>query len=299
MNITGRLPTGIFSGLRRRSPGRSSGLRNIPKIPTAIVVLTAILAIFADVITPHAPLAVNPREAATPPVLSAESNSDYVLGTDRKGRDIMSRLMWGTRVSMAVAAASIALGGTVGTILGLIAGYRGGWLDALIMRLVDSTLAVPSILLALVLAITVGPSFWIVVVVIAFTVWARYARLVRGETLALRERDFVALARISGAPERYIMIRHILPNLSSSLIVLSTLQVGWAILIEASLSFLGAGIPPPTPTWGGMVAEGRNYIETYWWISMFPGIAIMLIVLAFNLFGDWLRDIWDPRLRNL
>ena len=299
MNITGRLPTGVLSGLLRRSPGRSSGLRNIPKIPTGIVVLTAILAIFADVITPHAPLAVNPREAATPPVLSAGSSSDYVLGTDRKGRDIMSRLMWGTRVSMAVAAASIALGGTVGTILGLIAGYRGGWLDALIMRLVDSTLAVPSILLALVLAITVGPSFWIVVVVIAFTVWARYARLVRGETLALRERDFVALARISGAPERYIMIRHILPNLSSSLIVLSTLQVGWAILIEASLSFLGAGIPPPTPTWGGMVAEGRNYIETYWWISMFPGIAIMLIVLAFNLFGDWLRDIWDPRLRNL
>ena len=200
---------------------------------------------------------------------------------------------------MAVAGASIALGGGLGTALGLVAGYRGGWVDALIMRLVDSTLAVPSILLALVLAITMGPSFWIVVVVIAFTVWARYARLVRGEALSLKERDFVALARVSGASSLNIMLRHIMPNLMSSVIVLSTLQVGWAILVEASLSFLGAGIPPPTPTWGGMVAEGRNYIETLWWITMCPGIAIMLVVLAFNLFGDWLRDVLDPKLRNL
>ena len=292
-------PAGLRSTLRLQAGRALPGLKKVPKVPIAIVLLTAVLAIFADVITPYPPLGINPRDSAIPPAFASGGTVDYVLGTDRKGRDIMSRLMWGARVSMAVAAASIALGGSIGTALGLIAGYRGGWLDALIMRLVDSTLAVPSILLALVLAITVGPSFWIVVVVIAFTVWARYARLVRGETLALKERDFVALAQISGAREHHILIRHILPNLMSSIIVLSTLQVGWAILIEASLSFLGAGIPPPTPTWGGMVAEGRNYIETLWWISMFPGIAIMLIVLAFNLFGDWLRDAWDPKLRNL
>ncbi len=308
MNTTVGVPVSLLSRFQQRAFWVLGGLKGAPKIPVAIVVLTAFMAIFADVITPHPPRSINPRESATPPVFSIRSSlpyfyksgtADHILGTDRKGRDIFSRLIWGTRVSMAVAGASIALGGGLGTALGLVAGYRGGWVDALIMRLVDSTLAVPSILLALVLAITMGPSFWIVVVVIAFTVWARYARLVRGEALSLKERDFVALARVSGASSLNIMLRHIMPNLMSSVIVLSTLQVGWAILVEASLSFLGAGIPPPTPTWGGMVAEGRNYIETLWWITMCPGIAIMLVVLAFNLFGDWLRDVLDPKLRNL
>ena len=299
MNTTVGVRVSLLSRFQQRAFWVLGGVKGAPKIPAALVALTAFLAIFSDVITPHPPLKVNPRESATAPVFASGGTFDHVLGTDRKGRDILSRIIWGTRVSMAVAAAAIALGGGIGTVLGLIAGYRGGWVDILIMRLVDSTLAVPSILLALVLAATVGPSFWMVVVVIAFTVWARYARLVRGEALSLKERDFVALARVSGASSTYIMVKHILPNLMSSLIVLSTLQVGWAILIESSLSFLGAGIPPPTPTWGAMVAEGRNYIETLWWITMCPGVAIMLVVLAFNLFGDWLRDVLDPKLRNL
>jgi len=194
---------------------------------------------------------------------------------------------------------SIAVGGLVGTILGVIAGYMGGWLEALIMRIVDATLAFPSILLALVLAITVGPSFLVVVVVLAFIIWARYARLIRGEVLSWKQRDFVTLARAAGASGPYIMVRHILPNVMSSIVVLTTLQIGWAILLEGSLSFLGAGIPPPTPSWGGMVAEGRTFVTTDWWISALPGCAIMLVVLSFNQFGDWLRDALDPRLQQI
>jgi peptide/nickel transport system permease protein len=167
------------------------------------------------------------------------------------------------------------------------------------MRIVDGTLAFPAILLALILAVVVGPSFTVVVLVITFIAWANYARLVRGETLALKQADFVSLARVAGASDRYIIMRHILPMVLNSVVVLSTLQVGWAVLVEGSLSFLGAGIPPPNPTWGGMVSDGRAHIETTWWISAFPGLAIMLVVLAFNMFGDWLRDALDPKLRQL
>jgi peptide/nickel transport system permease protein len=187
----------------------------------------------------------------------------------------------------------------VGTSLGLLAGYRGGWVDALIMRSVDVMLAFPSILMALILAVTVGPSFWMVVVVLGFILWARYARLVRGEVLAWKQRDFVALARMAGCSALRILLKHLFPNVVNSVVVLSTLQIGWTIVVEASLSFLGAGIPPPAPTWGGMVAEGRKYIDTLWWVSVFPGIAIMLVVLSFNMFGDWLRDMLDPKLRQL
>ena len=298
MNGTASLP-GRLTGRLRGVHGVLLAFRSAPKIPTFIVALTIILAIFGDLITPHPPLAVNPREGETPPAFVSGGTWKYVLGTDRKGRDVLSRIMVGSRTSLAVAAAALLVAGTIGTTLGLISGYRGGWLDALIMRLVDTTLAFPSILLALVLAVTVGPGFNVVVLVLSLIVWGRYARLVRSETLSLRERDYVSLARVAGAPRHYIITRHILPMLMNSIVVLSTLQVGSAILVEASLSFLGAGIPPPTPTWGGMVTEGRNFIETFWWISLFPGIAILLVVLAFNLFGDWLRDALDPQLRQL
>jgi peptide/nickel transport system permease protein len=164
------------------------------------------------------------------------------------------------------------------------------------MRSVDVSLAFPSLLLALIFAVTVGPSFWVVVAVLVLLIWARYARLLRGEVLSWKQRDFVASARVAGASSTRIMFVHILPNVASSVVVLSTLQVGWAILVEASLSFLGAGVPPPTPTWGGMVSDGRNYVDTLWWISVFPGLAVMLVVLAFNLLGDWLRDVLDPRI---
>ena len=275
-------------------------LRNLPLFPTAIILLTAVTATFADFIVPVDPTRIHiPDDIRLPPVWAEGGTSEYLLGTDRLGRDILSRVIKGSQVSMSVAAASIGLGVIVGAAFGLIAGFRGGWVDLLLMRIVDAMLAFPSILIALVFVITVGPSFKVVVGVIALILWAPYARLVRAETLAWKERDFVALARVAGCSGRRIVLVHILPNIFDSIVVLSTLQVGWVIAIEGILSFLGAGIPPPTPSWGGMVADGRDLIRTAWWVSIFPGIAIFIVVLSFNLFGDWLRDTLDPKLRQL
>jgi peptide/nickel transport system permease protein len=191
------------------------------------------------------------------------------------------------------------VGGALGTALGLISGYFGGWVDSVLMRLVDISLSLPTILLALVLVAAVGPSFGTVIGVLVVLLWARYARLVRGETLAIKERDFIARARVAGASHARIMARYIFPNVVNSLIVLATLQVGYVILLESALSFLGAGLPRPTPAWGLMIADGRELIVTAWWVSMFPGLAIMLTVLALNLLGDWLRDHFDPKLRHV
>lgn len=273
-------------------------LRRLPLVPLAMVLATIFVALFANLLVPHDPLGINPAMRQLPPVF-AGGTWEYPLGTDRLGRDVLSRIILGTQLSLGVAAATIFLGGIIGTVLGLVAGYRGGWIDALIMRSADGFLAFPSILLALVLAITVGPSFWVVVIVLAVVLWARFARLVRGEVLAIKERDYILLARVAGANGVYIVLRHILPNIVNTLVVLCTLQVGWAIIIEASLTFLGAGVPPPTPTWGGMVAEGLDYIESSWWISVMPGVAIMFVVFSYNTVGDWLRDVLDPQLRNV
>ena len=278
---------------------RLAVLQRAPKIPMAIVLLSILVAIFAPALAPHSAVDADLSARARPPVFLQGGTPDYLLGTDRQGRDILSRIIVGTRLSLSVAALSILIGGMLGTGLGLLAGYHGGWVDALIMRTVDLTLAFPSILLALIFAVTVGASFWVVVAVLAFILWARYARLVRSEVLAWKQRDFIALARMAGCSARRIIVTHLFPNIVNSIVVLSTLQVGWSIVVEASLSFLGAGIPPPAPTWGGMVAEGRKYVETLWWVSVCPGVAIMLVVLSFNLFGDWLRDMLDPRLRQL
>ena len=274
-------------------------LKRAPKLSTAIVLLTLVVALFAPMIAPHSAVDADLRARGRPPVFIEEGSREYLLGTDRQGRDILSRIIVGTRISLSVAVLSILVGGGVGTALGLLAGYRGGWVDALIMRTVDLTLAFPSILLALIFAVTVGASFWVVVAVLGFILWARYARLVRGEVLAWKQLDFVALARMAGCSSLRIIMSHLLPNIVNSVVVLSTLQIGWAIVVEASLSFLGAGIPPPAPTWGGMVAEGRKYVDTLWWVSVCPGVAIMLVVLSFNMVGDWLRDILDPKLRQL
>jgi peptide/nickel transport system permease protein len=286
------LPPGLDTTPTRKPP-------RLPKLAVLIVGLSVVTAVCAPLLAPHSAIDPNLAVRRKPPVLFEQGSIRYVLGTDWQGRDVLSRMIIGTRISLAVAFVSIAVGGLVGTLLGLLAGYHGGWVDVVIMRAVDVMLAFPSILMALVLAVTVGPSFWGVVTVLALLIWARYARLVRGEVLVWKQRDFVALARIAGCSATGILLRHILPNLVNSLTVLSTLQVGWAIIVEASLSFLGAGIPPPTPTWGGMVADGRNYVDTLWWIAVFPGLAIMLVVLAFNLFGDWVRDAFDPTLRQL
>jgi peptide/nickel transport system permease protein len=279
--------------------GWARQLRRAPKLPLLILAVTVFLAAAGDLVAPHSPVAINPREGERPPAFMRGGTWTYPLGTDRQGRDVLSRVMVGTRYSIAVAVTVTLLGGLFGSAIGTLAGYRGGWLDTLLMRGVDASLTFPGILLALVLVASLGPGFWVVVIVLAFGVWPRFSRLVRAEVLALKQRDFVALARVAGGRGAYITWSHILPNTLNSIVVLATLQVGWAIVIEATLGFLGVGIPPPTPTWGNIVADGRTYIASAWWISVFPGIAITVVVLAFNMVGDWLRDVLDPTLRPL
>ena len=256
-------------------------------------------AVFAPWIAPHEPFQGSLSARLTPPVWQDGGTMEHLLGTDKLGRDMLSRIIYGARISLTVSLIAIFVGGIVGTMLGLMSGFFGGRTDAVIMRLVDISLALPTILLALVLVAAVGPSFGTVIMVLIVLLWARYARLVRGETLAIKELDFIARARVAGASATRIMYRYMFPNVVNSLIVLATLQVGYVILLESALSFLGAGLPRAEPAWGVMVADGRELIVTAWWVSMFPGLAIMLTVLALNLLGDWLRDHLDPKLRNL
>ena len=275
-------------------------LKRYPLIPLAILLFVLVIpAIFAPWVAPHEPFQGNLSNRLTPPVWQAGGTMEHILGTDKLGRDMLSRIIYGARISLAVSLIAIVVGGVIGTILGLMSGYFGGRTDAVIMRLVDISLALPTILLALVLVAAVGPSFGTVITVLVVLLWARYARLVRGETLAIKELDFIARARVAGASAIRIMLKYIFPNVVNSLIVLATLQVGYVILLESSLSFLGAGLPRAEPAWGVMVSDGRELIVTAWWVSMFPGLAIMLTVLALNLLGDWLRDHLDPKLRNL
>jgi peptide/nickel transport system permease protein len=275
-------------------------VRRWPLVPLFILTFFLVIpALLAPQVAPHDPLKGSLSKRLKAPVWQEGGSIQYPLGTDKLGRDILSRIIYGARVSLAVSLVAIVVGGVIGTSLGLTSGYFGGRIDALIMRLVDISLSLPTILLALVLVAAVGPSFWTVITVLVVLLWARYARLVRGETLSIKERDFIARARVAGASHTRIMARYILPNVVNSLIVLATLQVGYVILLESALSFLGAGLPRPTPAWGLMVADGRELIVTAWWVSMFPGVAIMLTVLALNLLGDWLRDHLDPKLKNV
>ena len=304
----------------RRLPGyRASGvwrvwgtLRRYPVVPVGILlVLLVIPAIFAGYVAPHDPIDGNLSKRLLPPVWVGQQVSpegvvlkkggswEHVLGTDKVGRDVLSRIIHGARVSLIVSLVSIMCAGVVGTTLGLIAGYFGGWWDHIIMRLVDIKLSFQVILLALVLAAALGPRFSTVIIVISVVLWTRYCRLVRGETLALKGRDFISRSKVSGASTFRILTRHILPNVANTIIVLATLEVGQVILLEATLSFLGVGIPRPTPAWGLMVADGRELVVAAWWVAFFPGLAILITVLSMNLFGDWLRDKLDPKLRNL
>jgi peptide/nickel transport system permease protein len=231
--------------------------------------------------------------------LTPDGTMRYWLGTDKMGRDLVTRMVHGARISLTVSLIAILFAGIIGTSLGLVSGYAGGWVDALIMRIVDMKLSIPSILLALVFVAIIGPSFRTVVAVIALVYWAIYARQARGETLAVKNMDYVQRARVAGASNLRILGKHVFPNVLNSLIIVATLQLGTAILFEASLSFLGAGIPRPTPAWGVMVADGRELIVANWWVSFFPGMAILVAVLALNLLGDWTRDKLDPKTRQV
>jgi peptide/nickel transport system permease protein len=282
-----------------RSWLRWDNLRRLPIFQLIVIGLFVTMALFGDWLAPNDPFETSLRARLLPPAWMEGGDPRYFLGTDRLGRDVLSRIVVGALPSFKVALAALVFGSILGSFVGMIAGYLGGRVDAIIMRFADGTMAFPLILAALLLAAVIGPGGPTVVIAACIVLWARFARLIRSEVLSVKERDFVKLARIAGASNWRIMISHILPNVLNSVVVLLTLQLGFVIILEATLSFLGAGIPPPTPTWGQMVASGRDYLETAWWLSVFPGLAIAVVVLSFNLLGDWLRDHTDPRLRQI
>ena len=274
-------------------------LRSLPVLPIATLMIVLVIpALFADFISPHDPYKAYLRNRLEPPLFFG-GTTEFILGTDKLGRDVLSRIMHGAKYALAISLVGILLGAVVGTFLGLVAGYYRGWLEALIMRIVDITFALPSILLALALASVSGPSFQLVIFVVIFVIWGFFARQIRAETLVLRERDFIARARVSGASNARILRKYLLPNVMNTIVVLATLQIGVVVVLEATLSFLGIGIPRPTPAWGLLVADGRQLIVSSWWISFFPGMAILLTVLSVNKLGDNLRDLLDPKLRQV
>lgn len=273
--------------------------RRVPIIPLSILILFIVVGVGAPWIAPLDPNQHNLRDRLLPPVWLEGGDSKYILGTDHLGRDVFSRMIHGARVSLIVASTVILAGNTIGVLVGLVSGWYGGWVDEFFMRLVDIKLAIPTILLALVLVLALGQTFILIIGVLAFTIWPRIARNIRGEVLQIKTMDYVALARVAGASTPRILAVHIFPGVINTLIILTTLEIGIVILLESTLSFLGAGVPAHIPAWGKMVADGREQIAVAWWTSTMPGVAILLVVMAANLFGDWLRDTLDPKLRQL
>jgi peptide/nickel transport system permease protein len=276
---------------------RRSGRSRLPWGSLIILAVLLLSAIFANFIAPHDPLDSNLSARLQPPVFQGGTWSN-ILGTDEIGRDILSRLLFGARISLLLGGAALLIGAVIGVVIGLVAGYAGGTVDAVLMRATDMALSYPVILLALLLSVALGPRNTNLVIAASFILWARFARVVRGEVLHIKEQMYVDAARIVGGSPTRVLVRHILPNLINTLMILASLQMGWVILIEASLSYLGAGVPPPQPSWGAMAAQGTSYITSAWWVAGMPALAVMLAVLVFNLVGDWLRDRLDPRLQR-
>ena len=275
-------------------------LRSLPILPVATIVILLVVGIFAPLIAPYPPLDGDlDLRNIEPSWMSEDGESPYLLGGDHIGRDVLTRIIHGTRISLLVAGTVLFFGTFIGTLLGLISGYLGGVVDEIIMRLVDFMYAIPFILVVLVCAVLWSPSLMLVIILLSIFTWPPFARQVRAETLFLKEMDYVSLAKICGTSPLRICLKHILPGLFNTVLVLASLQVGSLVVTESVLSFLGVGIPAPQPSWGSMVAEGRNYMSTAWWISFFPGVAILFIVFSMNFLGDWLRDKLDPRLRQL
>ena len=290
-----------YGGLSRAAPRRwMRGIfgRGLPYLSLLIFGLVVVAAIGGEAIAPHDPNGLNLGASFRPPFWQEDGSLDYLLGTDNLGRDILSRIIAGARISLTVALYAIVISGGIGALIGMIAGYFGRTVDTIIMRLVDIQMSIPSLALALVIATVLSPSLITVIVVISITYWTWYARIIRGEILSLKERDYVALAKVAGCSTATIFSRHLLPNVLNTLLVLATLQVGQVIIFEASLSFLGLGIQGPDVSWGLMLADARNYISNAWWAITLPGVAIMLTCLSANLIGDWLRDTLDPKRRQ-
>lgn len=289
---------------RRVSPGTAVWrfFRTYPIVPAFLLVSLVMLAVTAD-LTPFNPTTQSLRDRTLPPgTRSLNPNLEgerYLLGTDQFGRDVLTRIMHGARLSLTIVAIVSVIGISVGTAYGLAAGYFGGLADEIMLRLVDMYYAIPFLLLALVTVIVLGKSMAVVIGLLALQSWPPFVRVVRAEVLTLKERDYVMSARVCGATGRRIMWRHLLPGVINTVIVIATLRVGQIVLTEAILSFLGAGISPPRPAWGLMTSEGRNYLNDAWWIAFFPGLAIFLLVVSLNFIGDWFRDRFDPRLRQL
>jgi peptide/nickel transport system permease protein len=288
------------------APSRAAGLplvsrlaafrtEGFPTFPIAILVVLVLTAACADFIAPHNPEVGSLSQRFKPPAWVAGGSSEHWLGTDHIGRDVLSRLIFGARVSMIVGFTAVVFAGVIGTALGILSGYFGGWVDQVIMRITDTWLALPALTFAIFLAAIVGPSEWNIVVILGAVYWTRYARVIRGEVLSLRERDYVLAARALGASHARIMVRHLLPGVVPGVIVLSALGMSGAIVVDAGLSYLGLGVPLPTPSWGRMVSDAQTYIAVAPWLVVCPGIAIALAVVGFNLIGYGLIDVMGRR----
>jgi peptide/nickel transport system permease protein len=277
-------------------------LRRLVRRRTALVGLVVVAAVvvaalLAPVLTPFDPLAQDIAQRLKPPGWVSPEGRAHWLGTDHLGRDILGRILSGSRIALVVGLSAVAIAGTLGLVIGVVSGYFGGRVDDFFMRLADIQLAFPFILLALAVIGVLGPSLRNIIVVVGVSGWVVYARIVRGEVLSLREREFVQAARAVGSSPWRVIVRHLVPNAFAPWLVIATLDMARVIIVESALSFLGLGIPPPTPTWGGMLADGRVYMSTAWWLATFPGLAILVTVLGINLLGDGLRDTLDPRLK--
>lgn len=273
--------------------------RQWPVFSVVLLSLLVFVGVFAPLIAPDNPIRPVLAERNAHPFWYFDEEHTRFLGADQLGRDVFSRLVHGARISLIVVSVSMVTGLIVGSAMGLVSGYFGGLIDEVLMRIVDVWLSIPFILLAMVATIIFGQSFTVLVLLLALFSWVPFVRMVRAETLSLKERDYIAMSKVVGGSTYRILLRHILPGTINTIMVIASLRVGQLIMVESILSFLGAGIPPPTPSWGVMINDGRAYINDAWWISFFPGIAIVLIVLAANFFGDWMRDHFDPRLRQI
>ena len=277
----------------------TSVLRTVPIFPTVVLAIFLVCGVFGGFFVPHDPNDMELNNSLMPPFWEEGGSTSYLLGTDQLGRDMLSRVIGGAGISLQVGFVVVFISGTIGSIFALLSGYLGGWVDVIIMRMADTFLALPYMLIAIAMAAILGPSRNNIILILVIMGWAGYARVLRSEVLRIKEVNFIQLAIVAGCSNVRIMLRHIFPNIVNTLTIMATLQFGSVIIAESSLSFLGLGVPPPHPAWGSMLADGRNHMTNAWWMSVWPGVAILLVVLSCNLLGDWLRVRLDPKFRQL